>query len=113
MHELSVAQNIVEIVKDYVPEKDLCKVNSVYLEVGDFSGIVSDSLLFCFDVIKTDTPLKNAKIEIEKIPFILFCNDCKSETTNNMGIRLCDICGSYNTNIISGTDMRITRVELE
>jgi hydrogenase nickel incorporation protein HypA/HybF len=113
MHELSIAQNIIEIVKENVPEKDLCKVITIFLEVGDFSGIVSDSLLYCFDVIKSDTQLGNAKMEIKKIPFILFCNDCKSETTNNMGIRFCEKCSSNNTKIISGTDMQIIKVELE
>ncbi|MCX6165012.1 MAG: hydrogenase maturation nickel metallochaperone HypA [Ignavibacteriae bacterium] len=112
MHELSVAQNIIEIVKENVPEKDLGDVKTIFLEVGEFSGIVSDSLQYCFDVIKTDTPLGNSKMEIKKIPFLLYCNKCKSKTTNNMGIRFCECCGSCNTKIMSGMDMQITKVEL-
>jgi hydrogenase nickel incorporation protein HypA/HybF len=113
MHELSVAQNIIEIVKENIPEEDLENVKTIFLEVGEFSGIVSDSLKYCFDVIKSDTPLENSKMEIKKIPFILFCNECKSETTNNMGIRLCEKCGEYNTKILSGTDMQIIKVEID
>lgn len=112
MHELSVAQNIIAIVKENVSQKDLPEVKNIFLDVGDFSGVVSESLQYCFDVIKTDTPLKNSEMKIRKIPFVLFCNECKSETTNNMGIRFCEKCGSNNTNIISGTDMQITAVEL-
>lgn len=113
MHELSVAQNIIEIVKENVPEKDLGKVKTIFLEVGEFSGIISESLQYCFDVIKTDTLLEGSKMEIKKIPFVLLCNECKSETSNNMGIRYCEKCGSNNTKIISGTDMQIINVELE
>jgi hydrogenase nickel incorporation protein HypA/HybF len=113
MHELSVAQNIIDIVKDNVPVNNYTNVKKVLLEVGEFSGIVADSLLFCFDAIKLETPFKNAEMEIRNIPFKLFCNSCKSETTNTFGIRLCDKCKGYDTNIISGTDMKIIEVELD
>ncbi|MBI5404106.1 MAG: hydrogenase maturation nickel metallochaperone HypA [Ignavibacteriae bacterium] len=112
MHELSVAQNIIDIVKENVPDTDYKHVNKILLEVGEFSGIVADSLLYCFDVIKSDTDFLNTKMEIKKIPFILFCNSCKTETTNNAGIRMCNICGGYDTKIISGIDMKIIEVEV-
>lgn len=112
MHELSIAQNIVEIAIDSVPDKDRNKIERIMLEIGDMSGIVSDSLQFCFDVIKKDTPLKNTEMIIKKIPFLIFCNSCKAETTNEFGIRSCGICNEFNTRVISGTEMKITGLEL-
>jgi hydrogenase nickel incorporation protein HypA/HybF len=113
MHELSIAQNIIEIVKDYVPEKDYKDVKSIMLKIGEMSGIVADSLEFCFEAIKIDTPLSNSKLVIEKIPFMLFCNKCKSETSNTFGVRICDKCGETDTYVVSGTDMKITEIELD
>lgn len=113
MHELSVAQNIIDIVKENVSENDIGNVRTIFLEIGEFSGIIPDSLQYCFDIIKSDANLENSKMEIKKIPFVLFCNDCSAETTNNVGIRFCDKCGSYNTKIISGTDMQIIKIELD
>jgi hydrogenase nickel incorporation protein HypA/HybF len=113
MHELSIAQNIVEIVKENIPEKEQENVKTIFLEVGEFSGIVSDSLQFCFDIVKSETPFGKSVMKIKKIPFVIYCNDCNSETTNNMGIRFCEKCNSNNTGIISGTDMHITGIELE
>ena len=112
MHELSVAQNIVEIVKENVPEKDYENVKTIILEIGEISGIVADSLQFCFDVIKFETPFQNSEMKIINIPFKLYCNLCKSETTSALGIRTCSKCGRLDTIIISGTEMRITEVEL-
>ena len=112
MHELSVAQNIIEIVKDNVPECDYGKVKSVYLEIGEISGIVVDSLQFCFDAIKLDTPFQNTAMLIKNIPFVLYCNFCKTETTNTLGTRSCAKCGGFDTSIISGTEMKITEVEI-
>jgi hydrogenase nickel incorporation protein HypA/HybF len=112
MHELSIAENIIEIIKENVPEKELCDIKNILLEVGDMSGIVSESLQFCFDVIKSETPFKNAEMKIKKIPFVLFCNDCKKESTNSIGIKLCQNCGSTNTKVISGDEMKVIEVEL-
>jgi hydrogenase nickel incorporation protein HypA/HybF len=112
MHELSISQNIIEILKENVPEEDYGNVKMVILEIGELSGIVADSLQFCFDVIKIETPFQNAEMKITNISFKLYCNTCKSETTNAMGIRLCGKCGGSDTNIVSGTEMRIAEVEL-
>jgi len=113
MHELSIAGNILEIIRDNVPKDKLCEVKTVRVELGEVSGVVSDSLQFCFDVIKLESPFPNANIEIKKIPFILFCNNCKLETTNTLGIRMCDGCKGFDTEIISGTEMRVTEVDLD
>ena len=112
MHELSVAQNIIDIVRDNVPKEELVNVKSILIDVGEMSGIVADSLEFCFDVVKLETPLQNSKINIKKIPFILFCNQCNKETSNTAGIRMCEYCGGFDTRIISGTEMQIKEVEL-
>jgi hydrogenase nickel incorporation protein HypA/HybF len=112
MHELSVAQNIIDIVKENVPSDELSNVKSILIDVGEMSGVVADSLEFCFDVVKLETPLQNSRIEIKKIPFILFCNSCNKDTSNTMGIRMCEYCGGFDTKIISGTEMNVTEVEL-
>jgi hydrogenase nickel incorporation protein HypA/HybF len=112
MHELSIAGNILEIIWDNVPEENLPEVKTVKLELGEMAGIVADSLLFCFDVIKLDTPFFDANLDIKMIPFVLYCNKCKKETTNSLGIRMCEECKEFDTEIISGTEMRVTEVEL-
>jgi hydrogenase nickel incorporation protein HypA/HybF len=113
MHELSVAQSIIDIIKENVPEKDYGKVNAVLLEVGEFSGIIADSLQFCYDAVKLETPFHNSRMEIKKVPFVLYCNLCKVETTNSNGIRMCEKCGGFDNSIVSGTEMRVTEVELD
>ena len=112
MHELSVAQNIVDIVLESVTEKDRSGVKTILIEVGEMSGIVPDSLKFCFDVIKTETPLKNSEMQITKIPFVLYCSSCNKETTNDLGMRSCGSCGCFDTKIVSGTEMKITELEV-
>ena len=54
MHELSIAQSIVEIVQQYVPNGETRPVKSVNLKVGEMAGVVPESLDFCFGAITAD-----------------------------------------------------------
>ena len=113
MHELSIAQNIVEIVKLNVPPEELSNVSRIKLKIGEISGVVVDSLEFGFHAITSDTELEHAELGVEKIPFIFKCNSCGKKSTNEFGITVCSECGETDTNIISGLEMQIVEVELK
>ena len=112
MHELSLAQSIVEIVHQYVPDGQGKSVKSVKLRVGDLSGVVADSLDFCFSAITSETPLSGASLQIERVPFTLQCKDCKDPFTSELGIVLCPKCGSENTEVVAGTEMQVIEIEV-
>ncbi len=113
MHELSVAQGIVDIIGQHVPQQELANVRAVRLRIGAVAGIVQDSLEFSFAVITADTPLAHAAPVIETVPFIVKCNRCGAESQNEQGIILCSQCGSSETTVVSGTEMQIAAIELE
>jgi len=112
MHELSVAQSIIEIIQQHVPASDLTRVAAVRLKIGAASGVVPESLEFSFQAIIADSLLDHAKLEIETIPFRIHCNTCKTTTEDNSGIVLCSSCGSTDTKIISGLEMQINEIEI-
>ena len=112
MHELSIAQNIVEIIHQYVSEERLPLVRSITVDVGAFSGVVPDSLEFSFQAITEQTPLHNAFLKMDKIPFKIFCSTCQKEFENEDGIVQCLECGSFETNIISGKELQIKEIEV-
>lgn len=49
MHELSIAQNIIDIVRAEMRRYDAKRLKAVRLEVGAMSSVAPDSLSFCFD----------------------------------------------------------------
>lgn len=112
MHELSLAQDIIETVKQNVTADELTKVREVIVEVGAFSGVVADSLKFSFEAITSGTELNDAVMKIVDIPFCLKCNDCGSETSTEIPMLLCSICGSSNTKILSGDELRVKELKL-
>jgi hydrogenase nickel incorporation protein HypA/HybF len=112
MHELSIAQNIVEIVQKHIPKKEWERVAAVRLKIGMVAGIVPDSLEFSFQAITAETPLRCAHLEIELIPFRVKCNECGATTENEIGFAVCGECGNANTEILSGSELDISEIEV-
>jgi hydrogenase nickel incorporation protein HypA/HybF len=113
MHELSIAQNILDIVRESVSPHDLPGVRVVKLRVGHLAGVVPDSLDFSFTVLTTDTPLRHARLSIDHIPFAVMCNSCGKSFTNEIGFVLCPTCGGVDTKILSGLELQVVEIELE
>ncbi len=113
MHELSIAESIVDIVHQYVDQERLPDVRSVSVTVGTFSGVVPDSLEFSYQAINAGTPLERSYLALERIPFVVHCRDCRRESVSDDGVVVCPACSSANTEILSGRELQVKDIELE
>jgi hydrogenase nickel incorporation protein HypA/HybF len=113
MHELSIAQNIVDIVQQYVPVEAMGDVRSVRVRVGGLSGIVPESLEFSFSAIVAGTPLGSASLNIERVPAVCRCEDCGIEFEVADFVFACPGCSGMHTKLISGSDLQVVDIELE
>jgi hydrogenase nickel incorporation protein HypA/HybF len=113
MHELSIAKNIIEIIKESVSEEDLAKVEKVILKVGELSGVVADSLEFSLEAVCAGTELEKANYKLVKIPFIVRCKICNNESNSELGVIKCPLCGSKDTEIISGNELLVSEIILK
>ncbi|MFA6456233.1 MAG: hydrogenase maturation nickel metallochaperone HypA [Bacteroidota bacterium] len=113
MHELSIAESIIDIIHQYVATERLCTVRSVTVKVGTFSGVVSDSLEFSYQAIIAGTPLDQSRLSIEQIPFVIECTECSQQSYNEPGMMQCTSCGSVRTKILSGKELQVKDIELD
>lgn len=113
MHELSIAQNILDVVKQNVPEDELDKVRSIKLRIGEFAGIVVDSLEFCFEAVTADTSLEKAKLHIDNVSVKGKCKTCKKSFDIKENMFKCPYCESLNVEMSSGAELQIVEFELE
>jgi hydrogenase nickel incorporation protein HypA/HybF len=108
MHELSITQSIVDAI---VERMDGATVVGVCLEIGRLSGVVPDSVRFCFDVVCSGTTLEGATLDIVELPGQARCRTCEEEFPMTDLIPLCP-CGSANIEVLSGRELRIRSVEV-
>ncbi len=108
MHELSITQDIVELVSGRAGGR---KVTRVALEIGQVSSIVPDAIRFCFDSCCKGTRVEGAELEIEEIPGRARCQDCGSEFELEQPFGMC-ACGSWRIKLIAGDQLRVKEMEV-
>jgi len=111
MHELSIAHNIIEIVKENISPGMQVKI--INIKLGDLSGVIKESLEFCFEVITKGTELDGAVLKIEKIPVLAKCNVCSAEFNVENLVFACPECGSYDIAVLKGSEMQIQNIEID
>ncbi len=68
MHELSLAQSVVDIVEDAARREGAARVASIRLEIGELSHVEPESLAFAFEVAAREGSARGARLEICRTP---------------------------------------------
>lgn len=111
MHEVSIAKNIIEIIKAEMPKHNLTQIDSIKICIGNMSHIMPDALIFAFELLSEGTQFENAKIVIEKIPTKGQCRNCGNEFIIDDILGNCPKCGGVYIDIISGKELEILEFE--
>ncbi|HEY0754119.1 MAG TPA: hydrogenase maturation nickel metallochaperone HypA [Ktedonobacteraceae bacterium] len=114
MHELSIAQSIAEAVQLKAEECNAAHVRHVRLKIGDASGIVTDSLTFCFEMVASFSPLlEGTLLLIEHVPHRAYCRHCASEFGVINFVARCPTCQAWSAEVVSGNELAILDMEIE
>ena len=107
MHELSIAQSIVELAEEVAEREKADSIQSIEIEIGALSGVVLDALDFALEITVKDTTLRNAKINYLKITGKAECNECFCQFETNDLLAFCPKCRQANYRIVDGKQLRI------
>ena len=108
MHELAIIEGVLDAVTERLPD---AKISCVRLEIGALSGVVADSLQFCFELATEGTSLQGASLEITQTPGRCRCRTCGSDFEPAGQILLCS-CGSADADVLSGQELKIASVKV-
>jgi len=107
MHELSIAQSIVELAEEVALKEKAESIQGIEIEVGALSGVVLEALEFALEMTKKNTKLKKAKIKYIPIDGKAVCNTCHVHFETNTLLAFCPNCGQANFEISDGKQLRI------
>ncbi|MGZ4426388.1 MAG: hydrogenase maturation nickel metallochaperone HypA/HybF [Nocardioidaceae bacterium] len=108
MHELSIAESVVEAIHERIGD---ARVARVRLRVGALSGVVPDALSFCFELATSGTPLEGAELVLVEQAGQAHCRSCGADFALPDLIALC-ACGSADVEIRAGRELQIVSVDL-
>lgn len=113
MHEMSLAEGIVQLVEDAVRADGCTKVKAVWLEIGQLAAVEKEALRFCFDAVTRDTVVQGARLEIIETPGQGRCMKCEADVSVTALYEACPVCGSYQIQVTGGDAMRVKELEVE
>lgn len=113
MHEMSLAEGIVQLVEDTVRADGCSKVKAVWLEIGQLAAVEKEALRFCFDAVTRDTVVEGARLEIIETPGLGWCMKCEGNVAVSALYDPCPVCGSYQIQVTGGNEMRVKELEVE
>ncbi len=113
MHEMSIAEGIVQVLEEQAVAQGYTRVKKVWLEIGPLAMIETDALRFCFDAVTRDSLAANAELNIINIAGEAFCMQCLKNVPITKRYDACPECGSYQLQVTQGEEMRIKELEVE
>jgi hydrogenase nickel incorporation protein HypA/HybF len=113
MHEMSIAQSLIDVLRDEMLKHDAKTLRSVRLNLGQMTAIVPDALSFCFQVITDGTEMEGARLIMETIPLMGYCSECEEEFEIKDYAFVCPSCDSTKINTIGGQDLSIVEIEVD
>ena len=107
MHEISLLENILEILEDHAKSQEFNRVKKISLEIGKLSCVEPDALRFGFDVVMKNTLAENAELEIRQADGLGNCKQCGQTVRLETLHDPCSACGSPGVIVAQGNEMKI------
>ena len=112
MHELSLIQNALALAKNRAREANAQHIHVIKLRIGALSGVSIDALEFAFDIARRDTPAAEARLEVERVPLICYCESCQAEFAPDDFVCECPRCHQLSANFQHGRELEVAAVEV-
>ncbi len=113
MHELAVAQALVEQVEAVISQHQAAGATSIRVRIGPLAGVVPDLLATAFPLAAAGSRSEHAVLDLVDAPIKVRCQTCGAETEAAMNRLICGACGDWHTQVISGDELLLESVELE
>lgn len=107
MHEISLLENVREILQDHAQSQHFSQITKITLEIGKLSCIEPDALRFGFDVVMKDSLAEKAELILTEIEGIGLCDKCGKQVIMETLYDPCIACGNSFVTVTQGSEMKI------
>jgi hydrogenase nickel incorporation protein HypA/HybF len=113
VHELAVAQALVEQVDAVIDQHGATLACLIRVRIGPLAGVVPELLATAFPLAAAGSRMEHAELDLVAAPIRVRCQTCGAETDAAMNRLVCGACGDWHTQILSGDELLLESVELE
>jgi hydrogenase nickel incorporation protein HypA/HybF len=112
MHELSLAESLIESIEEEARRQGFSRVRRVRLEVGALSGVEPEALRFGFEVAARDTLAEGAELEILTLPGEAWCFACNCAIAVSEYYDPCPHCQGHRLQVTGGRQFQLKELEV-
>lgn len=113
MHELSLAESLLETIEDEAQKQGFRRVRRVWLEVGALSGVDPEALRFGFEVATQHSCAAGASLEILSSPGQAWCFACNRPVEIAEYYDGCPHCQGHQLQVTGGRQFQLKELEVE
>lgn len=114
MHELSLANALIEIVENLRQHEGFTAVRALTLSCGRHSCVDPEAFRFVFSVQARGTAAAGAKLAFDIRPAVLYCFACGREFSTGSLDLLCPTCGRADVLLTGGTEeLKLLEMDVE
>lgn len=113
MHELPVTQSLLKLAVEHAKAAQATRVTDIYVEIGQLSSYVDDSIQFYWDFIGKGTVAEGAQLHFHRVPMELECRECHISFTPNGTSFECPKCKSERVEVVSGDVFQLVGLDVE
>lgn len=109
MHELSICNSIVGIVRRYAEGRTVRTVN---VRIGAMRQIVPETLVYCWSLVTEASDLAGVDLLVERMPAKVRCARCGREQILDEPVLRCETCPDATLDLVQGDEFLITSLDL-
>jgi hydrogenase nickel incorporation protein HypA/HybF len=113
MHELKLAEEVINIVRHEAEKHNAGPVNEIAIEAGIFCGVETEAFKGALNILTEGSILEKARFKIILIKGKGYCNICSLEFEMGKRFDTCPQCNSLPSEIKGGNEFRIVSMSIE
>jgi len=113
MHELAVAQDIMDTVLAERQRRNLGAVHIIRVTAAAMSCVDPEALKSAFEVLTEGSELEGVRLEVTKLPMVAVCDRCGAGFDPRAVAQVCPTCGVGRLNFSGETAIIVDSLEVE
>ena len=111
MHEFSIADSLMEQLRELAVEHGLPSIDRVELEVGELRQVIPEILQLAFSETVQGSMAEGAELVIEEIEASAQCRRCEQVFRPTTWDHSCPVCGVADAQILTGDSLVLKSIE--
>jgi hydrogenase nickel incorporation protein HypA/HybF len=113
MHEMSIAENILDLIRDEMDAYPGAKLVAFDIQVGELSCCQEEALRFCLDAALEQSDWADTEVRITTEPVAARCKACGTAFRPAEHHFQCPNCSGADVEVTGGQEVHLKSLEID